>query len=1329
MVATAAGILFVVWSVSNYGRITADDNGVILFVLGVLFSVLILFRRKPDNAVRLEPWRWLPALGVAGALLVVFGLIFRVHQFQWLGLILILYACLRWSLPARYGGDVRLSLFLLYWANPLPGQVVGRLLVGMQWFSIKGAEWALHCLNARIWADGFVLQTGLMQFGVPEACSGMRTATTVFVCLLGVSVLLRFKWYETVPFVVLGILQVLFLNIIRITTMVLLAPRMPPEWGENFLHDTVAVFLLIAIMLTQAEALWWKNWVSRRRYIRDGIRRGELEAPDKATILPPAWRRGLKWGRVILGVLILVLGITFVFYKHRPSHRAAMIEGTLEGLLQSDSSAATRAVQAALWLNPDRRELKSMQARIFVTKGDFSEALGVYTGLESEKPLNVEENVMKSWSLMALGRPKEAIAVVDALPASARRLPGVAMIRAEYAAAQKRPDEVAQQLLLVGRSHLFAARVRNLFLYLAQHEQWEVVVQVDSQHRYGDVRHALISVHAHLVTGDLAGAGSVMRRAADIWGDDVRFLGYLFVLALGEPGGGWEDLLSSNLRKNLGLLGVDELATYLAQCFRLGRVDLAWMTFARLSNLDSDDPALHLVVAQYAAQWFVLRKHVLGIEDERVEARMDVRPLYHLFGNMDVLLPLWRCLPMASELASGDIRKLQRTHLKHCLEELDEREEKGTLPERLELTYISALAALRRYSEAHRRIEQVAKQYPLRRLQMMLQAAALYHAEGRWEETYESLRNYFNLSDTPSLRAGLLQVNAIMSMGYGAYALHRVETFRALFPDNLELDRIEAAIWDVFGFKERALHLLTRREEVLDSRAAVQMLYETGRIKEAEVQGLRLGVEIDRQREKALQRLAPLPAEFAVERRWPKPFTQAEMAREAQKCQEKAAKAVSPFVAEIEALAARWYAAGGGLEVSRLDDWENRGRNPDEKAALLKRLTMLQARQEQVPGAQEAVKRALVLTPRSVMLWRIAVALSEGDLDLVNKACGLHPGDSQLWLAALISRYRKEGAGDWLKGFIGDAIADNRFDSEAYVSAADFLLRQKELVPASILIKHAIPQSRGLLSAYGVGLRCALASKDLKWAQSCALAGIENAQDPVPFYRVLVLTKGTQKERDADLLKALEYLHEHVPRERLWGEMLGQSYFEKGDPRRAMTIFSEIMSKDIKGVTVKSLLMAAEAARLEGKEGTAVGLLEAAHNMYPEKVNILNNLIYNLAQNKETVHRAKQLLPGLLEMADESFAILDTAALVHLRAGEVERAGEYMSRALGLLQEDDYGALESRLSAAEIEFRLGRTERARAHLEVIRAAPDVSELVEIESKELLQRIRATERNE
>jgi len=152
-------------------------------------------------------------------------------------------------------------------------------------------------------------------------------------------------------------------------------------------------------------------------------------------------------------------------------------------------------------------------------------------------------------------------------------------------------------------------------------------------------------------------------------------------------------------------------------------------------------------------------------------------------------------------------------------------------------------------------------------------------------------------------------------------------------------------------------------------------------------------------------------------------------------------------------------------------------------------------------------------------------------------------------------------------------------------------------------------------------------------------------------------------------------------------------------------------------------LMAAEAARLEGKAGTAVGLLDAAHNMHPEKVNILNNLIYNLAQNNETLPRAKQLLPGLLELEDESFAILDTAALVHLRSGEVAQAGRYMSRALDRLQNDDYGALEFRLNAAEIEFRLGHPERALEHLEYIRSAPDVSELVEVSSKELLQKIR------
>ena len=42
--------VFLIWLAFNYYRLTGDQNGVLRFVLGMLFALLILFRAKPEGS-------------------------------------------------------------------------------------------------------------------------------------------------------------------------------------------------------------------------------------------------------------------------------------------------------------------------------------------------------------------------------------------------------------------------------------------------------------------------------------------------------------------------------------------------------------------------------------------------------------------------------------------------------------------------------------------------------------------------------------------------------------------------------------------------------------------------------------------------------------------------------------------------------------------------------------------------------------------------------------------------------------------------------------------------------------------------------------------------------------------------------------------------------------------------------------------------------------------------------------------------------------------------------------------------------------------------------
>jgi len=238
--------------------------------------------------------------------------------------------------------------------------------------------------------------------------------------------------------------------------------------------------------------------------------------------------------------------------------------------------------------------------------------------------------------------------------------------------------------------------------------------------------------------------------------------------------------------------------------------------------------------------------------------------------------------------------------------------------------------------------------------------------------------------------------------------------------------------------------------------------------------------------------------------------------------------------------------------------------------------------------------------------------------------------------------------------------------------------------------------------------------KDMDWALICAMKGADNAVNPGPFYATIVDIKSLGRITDTDTVAMLEYLAEHFPREVYWAEWLGDIYFQKDDIRRSLNVFAPIIGDDLKNIGIRSILVASETARLNGECYKAIDILTRAYTNHPEAPEILNNLIYCLAQSgdQKNVAKAKYLLPKLAMFNQKSAAMFDTAAFVYLKDGDLIAARKYMDEALRLIDENDYSTTQIKLNAAEIMFGLGKYGESSSLLKNIRKRKDVSGAVQ-----------------
>jgi Flp pilus assembly protein TadD len=325
----------------------------------------------------------------------------------------------------------------------------------------------------------------------------------------------------------------------------------------------------------------------------------------------------------------------------------------------------------------------------------------------------------------------------------------------------------------------------------------------------------------------------------------------------------------------------------------------------------------------------------------------------------------------------------------------------------------------------------------------LLEHALLYEKEGAWESLYETARELISMKEAgPQFSLVGMEVRALMHLDLGAYALTLAQKAVREFPKEPRVSDTLAALWYAFGAYEEALFALARPEAPLDPPLTAELLSRTGRWVEARQFRKVHGMPDDPPAAGRKQALLPPRAECAVTPLWGAPLTAREMDEEAREMERDARAATSPFIRGIRQRMADWFRNAGKGTCSRPETWAAVGRDDQEKGAALNELALLLARQGRNGEAAGVLAQATALIPECPVPWRVWVALTDGNAEVVAKARRACPSDPELWLASLVARTRDEGPGTWSLAEVDMAVAGKEFSPGTLVRAGDFLLRK-----------------------------------------------------------------------------------------------------------------------------------------------------------------------------------------------------------------------------------------------------------------------------------------------
>ncbi len=1057
MVLAIAALFSLAWLAFNFKYFASTQNGLIRLILGTAFSILIIVRPKPEDHADgvADSGSWTAGLSsvvrsqllatpsawsvVGGVLAALIGIVFEIHQVEWLGILLMLASCLSWVMPPAYSRDIFLSTCLFYWLHPLPGKIFGAMQIAMQKISVTGSEWFLHIINIRVWADGLILRTSLNVYEIPSWCSGMRTATTVFILSLGLGILKRLKWYQCAFIAVIAVAQALLLNILRISAMVLAGPFASKEADIQFLHDATGIIIIAAILLVWVEIELLQK--AKQRMTNDAT------IPNwrflrKVSEHPPFWRHIFSNKRALAFLLMLTVFSSIAIYKRRPYHRAEMIKYVCEMMLSNnDSENAERSAMVIRELVPGDSEWLMQIARIYIIRGKYDETLKLLPLIPVNDPeRSMDKKIMMAYAHIGLANIEAADEIIKDIPERTKlENPLVAMIMAEIGVFSNNPEDAARFITRAKTWKPNAKRIHRLYPYLRAHRKWDAIRDSDSDEMtYNNVTETLCAVDAYIHKNDSGTIATISLDAIKRWPEDPRFLTPLFFMTLKRENPEWEERFAKHLHRCVKAIDdPEQLYPLFANCFRIVRPDLAWAIYRKIEKIDPYHPTLMLSAIRYGRSWFVFRKQFLSINAESYNDTINIAPMLTL-GN---ILPFWQStleqIPLARELSSTDIDKVRRKYVKQLASEFEIRSKRNTMSRNMLHEYIYTLELAGQTEKITGVIQRYAKD--ISRTERMSILSEIYENKGNWQKVYETLHtlldppvrrssqseggtstkahsslitHHSSFSPPPPLDLLIRFCQSQKELRLGLAAIETAKKTAQVYPESTSALLNLASTLQIFASKEAAL-LALDRETPFKSRdidlMKAHLLFDTERFSASERLCRSILIPAAPSSLKTQQSIVLPPAELALYYHNLATPSPAAFAATAKQQKENLKSTTSPFLHKLltswlEAYGLRttdhaslpttnregWQGlqdksaipssggvpSGGVGSPSILNHFSSIGRSSTEKAVALHQLAMILCHKKDFKGAKLAISKAVKHLPESEILWRMLISLS-----------------------------------------------------------------------------------------------------------------------------------------------------------------------------------------------------------------------------------------------------------------------------------------------------------------------------------------------------------------